>query len=287
MRQNKRPTDPQETPFPPTLIAELDQVLRVLRERIAKTGASGHYLALVRLVEGLGFADWQKIAVTLDERNWLALPVDFADGLPLKALQDTLEELAFQRDHDTLTGLANRRLFNRQLLTEVQRALRTKTDLSLVMLDIDDFKSVNDTYGHPAGDQVLVRLSGLLSGSLRSYDVAARIGGEEFCLILPGASAWRAQNLTKRILDAFRAQVFAAPSGQSFSVTFSAGIATMDSHAGAVDAQELLSHADRGLYQAKGEGKNSITMFKPSRPVTENPALVQSAEKQFLFTGGK
>jgi diguanylate cyclase (GGDEF)-like protein len=133
---------------------------------------------------------------------------------------------------------------------------------------------------------VLIRLSGLLAGSLRSYDMAARIGGEEFCLILPGASSWRAQILTRRILTAFRAELFAAPSGDSFSVTFSAGIATLSSHGDHANAQELLSLADKGLYQAKSEGKNRIAVFRPSRPISENPALVRSVEKQFLFTGG-
>jgi diguanylate cyclase (GGDEF)-like protein len=259
----------------------------MLRERIGGISNPGCRLALVRIVEGISLAEWQRTAAEFDERNWLALPLDTADGLPLQALQDSLEELVFQRDHDMLTGLVNRRPFDKRLRTEVERASRAGTDLSLVMLDIDNFKAVNDTYGHPVGDQVLVRLSGLLSRLVRSYDTAARIGGEEFCLILPGASTWRAQNLAKRILNAFRAELFTSATGQSFSATFSAGTASLAGGGGTADGAELLARADKALYQAKREGKNRVIVFGAGRPVAENRTLVRSAEKKFLVSGGK
>ncbi len=270
---------------PNSLGNDLELVLQSLRQRIAQQRDPGRYLALVRLVEGLSLDEWQKIAAGLDQQGWLALPLDVADGLPLQALQETLENLAYQRDHDTLTGLANRRAFDRHLNLEMQRSIRTQTDLSLLMLDIDNFKQINDTYGHPVGDQVLIRLAGLLKRSVRAYDLAARVGGEEFCVILPGASAWRAQILGKRILEKFRAEMFTTPEGASFSATFSAGTATAACHLDSMGCEELFTQADNAMYLAKREGKNRVATVKSNRLITENPALVKPDEKLFLFTG--
>ena len=282
-----RPKQPnnERQPSRPSLSKELEQVLQTLRSRIAAQSDPGSSFALVRLVKGLRVEDWQAIATEISDRGWLALPLDEADGTRLQGIQETLEELAYQRDHDILTGLANRRLFDSHLEAEIQRADRTQADLSLVMLDIDNFKAVNDNYGHQVGDQVLARLGSLLARSLRTYDVAARIGGEEFCLILPGASAWRAKNLANRILGAFRNEKFTTHEGAVFSVTFSAGVATAPAGSKGTSSQELVAQADSALYFAKREGKNRIATIKPHRTPTENSALVRPAEKQFLFTG--
>lgn len=270
-----------------TLLMELEQVLDVLRRATKENETGTSQLALVRLVENITLETWREIAMRSNLRHWLALPLDKPQAESLHDFQTTLEELLYQRDHDVLTGLANRRLFDRQLHMEMERAQRTKTDLSLVMLDLDNFKNVNDTYGHPCGDQVLMRLGALLGRSLRAYDVAARIGGEEFCLILPGASGLRAQALAKRILEAFRQEQFEAFSGVVFKATFSAGVATALSHAENMDAQALLAQADGALYLAKRQGKNRVATIKPTRSFSDNPALVRAAEKKFLFYGSE
>jgi predicted signal transduction protein with EAL and GGDEF domain len=160
-------------PLGPELLKKLDGVLHKLQERTAVSRSANQRFALIHLVEGLSIADWQKLTQEYNVHGWLAVPLDEEEGVPLMALRETLKELAYQRDHDTLTGLANRHLFDRKLQFELERAYRTATPLSLVMVDIDHFKNVNDTHGHATGDRVLAALDNLLLNSLRIYDVAA------------------------------------------------------------------------------------------------------------------
>jgi len=269
----------------PQLIQKLETVLRKIQEKVAVKRSPGHTFALIHLVEDLGLEDWRAIAAQLDLHGWLAMPLDHEDGVPIETLSQTLKELSYQRDHDFLTGLANRRRFDRMAGRELQRALRTETPLSIVMIDIDDFKHVNDTYGHATGDKVLAALGDLLRRSMRVYDLAARLGGEEFCLLLPGASALQAYDLAVRLLDEFKSIQFETPDGATFTRTFSAGVATSRNRPGRDTVEDLLAHADELLYQAKRQGKNRVCTMVAQKTVTENPALVQVAEKQFLFTG--
>lgn len=269
----------------PQVVEELELVLRKIRETLAVTRSPGQKFALVRLVEELGLEEWHAVAARLDLHGWLALPLDEEDGVPLERFCRTLEELARQRDYDFLTGLANRRMFDRVAQGELHRALRTETPLSLVMMDIDNFKDVNDTHGHATGDKVLAALGDILKSSLRGYDLAARLGGEEFCLMLPGASALQARDLTERILGQFRAARFEGPGGETFSCTFSAGVAAGRNRPGHDTVADLLRQADDLLYQAKSQGKDQVCVQGVRYAVSQNPALVQVAEKQFLFTG--
>ncbi|CAK7049669.1 MAG: hypothetical protein DELT_00984 [Desulfovibrio sp.] len=284
MQQRRAPDIYAESPLGPELLSRLEGVLRKLQEKIAISRSPGQQFALIHLVEDLSIADWQIIAKEMNVHGWFALPLDKEDGVPLLALRATLEELAFQRDHDILTGLANRRLFDRQLHSELERAYRTTMPLSLVMIDIDHFKNVNDTYGHLTGDKVLAALGDLLLGSLRIYDVAARIGGEEFCVMLPGANGRQAVELARRLLEDFSQLVFEGPEGETFSATFSAGVATSIAYP-ETSASELLAQADEFLYDAKNAGRNRVVSRATKHTISENPALVQAAEKQFLFTG--
>ena len=269
----------------PHILKELEDVMRKIQSRIAVERSPEHQFALLHLVEGLSLEDWKQIADKFHVQGWLALPIDKADGMPLHVLRTTLEELTYQRDHDTLTGLANRRLFDRQINLEMQRALRTDTPLSLAMLDLDNFKDVNDTHGHATGDNVLVTLGDLLTRTLRVYDVAARLGGEEFCLLLPGASTRQAADLVTRILEDFRCIPFEAPEGEVFFTSFSAGVVTTMGSSAQNAGKELLAQADALLYEAKHQGKNRVMTMGTKHSVSENPALVQATEKQFLFTG--
>ena len=238
----------------PRLVGQLETVLRKIQEKIAKERSPGHTFALIHLVEDLSLEDWRGLASELGLHGWLALPLDADDGVPLEHLRQMLEELSHQRDHDVLTGLANRRLFDRLAGLELQRALRTDSPLSLVMIDIDDFKDVNDSYGHATGDKVLATLGDLLRRSMRVYDLAARLGGEEFCLLLPGTTTLQAYDLTNRLLDEFKAIEFETADGASFSKTFSAGVATSRNRPGHDTIESLLGHADEFLYQAKRQG---------------------------------
>lgn len=284
MPQEQQPDD-APLGLEPQLVKQLETVLRKIQEKLAVERCPGHTFALIHLVEELRLEEWRPLASRLDLHGWLALPLDAEDGVPLENLRHLLEELAHQRDHDVLTGLANRRLFDRLAHQELQRALRTDSPLSLVMIDIDDFKDVNDTYGHATGDKVLATLGDLLRRSMRAYDLAARLGGEEFCLLLPGTTPFQAYELTNRLLDEFKAITFETANGETFAKTFSAGLATSRKMHGRDTVEDLLAQADEFLYQAKRLGKNRVCTRSVHKDATDNPALVQVAEKQFLFTG--
>jgi diguanylate cyclase (GGDEF)-like protein len=161
---------------------------------------------------------------------------------------------------DGLTDLYNHRFFQQLLETEVSRAARYNRVVSLLMIDIDDFKSYNDAHGHPAGDAALRRLAGLLRTSSRNCDYAARYGGEEFAIIVPEVAADAALRMAERLRDTVEKAEFegeeALPGGR---LTVSVGVATYPTHAQGKD--ELLAHADGALYQAKAQGKNAVVLY--------------------------
>jgi diguanylate cyclase (GGDEF)-like protein len=155
---------------------------------------------------------------------------------------------------DSLTGLLNHTAASEYLQSEVDRAQRLKQPLSFAMIDIDHFKAVNDTYGHPVGDRVIRSLARLLKQRLRKSDVVGRYGGEEFAVILPDTSADAALTLLEQIRMNFE-RIVQHAEGKNFSVTFSCGIAT----SGKLNtASELTNAADRALYTAKHAGRNRI-----------------------------
>lgn len=155
---------------------------------------------------------------------------------------------------DLLTGLANRRELMTRLERESHRQQRDGRPLSVVMMDVDHFKHVNDTWGHPAGDEVLARLGGILRAHSREHiDTAARYGGEEFVLVLPETDLNSAERVAEKISVQLRAERFHA-NGQSFKVTQSVGVAQVVE--GNVDA--ALKVADKNLYQAKQAGRDRI-----------------------------
>jgi diguanylate cyclase (GGDEF)-like protein len=161
-------------------------------------------------------------------------------------------------DRDPLTGFFNHRYLHERLSEEVVRAIRTRQPLSVLMLDLDDFKLVNDTFGHVYGDRVLVYVAETLRASLRASDVAARYGGDEFALILPETDAPGAARVAERILEAFRVSPFTAEGRQPFPVGASIGVATHPRDGRS--ATELIAAADTGLYDAKGEGGNRVSL---------------------------
>ncbi|BDQ32744.1 GGDEF domain-containing protein [Pseudodesulfovibrio portus] len=240
-----------------------------------------------RLFQGVTPEEFETLSARHDFKQWLTLPIN-GDAFPhLKQLQETLEKLAYQTDHDALTGLANRRAFDRILDIEIERSKRTRTPLSLAILDLDNFKYVNDTFGHPKGDEVLIRFAKQLQASTRRYDLAARFGGEEFALIMAGSGVVKAQRLLDRLLGEFRAMEFGTPEGgEMFSVTCSAGLTCYKGGA-PMTGEALVKLADDALYEAKAAGKDQVKVSKLSFvDNVPNDTLVQANEKQFLF-GGK
>jgi two-component system cell cycle response regulator len=166
-------------------------------------------------------------------------------ALHTAALIDEVERLATR---DSLTGIANRRLFDESLVREAARAQRLNTPLSLVVFDVDHFKQINDTYGHMVGDSVLRTVAESIVESTKSFDVAARYGGDEFVLLLPGCNRADAVGVAERVRAEIGRQAREVP------VTVSAGLATIPDNA--IDGDRLLSAADAALYVAKRSGRD-------------------------------
>lgn len=159
---------------------------------------------------------------------------------------------------DPLTGLHNRQLMLNVLQREFARCTRYPAPLSVILLDVDHFKKVNDTYGHQKGDEVLVKLAGILQHVCRTQDVAARYGGEEFVLILPQTPLKGAFNIAERIRNSMSATSF-YHDDKAWHVTVSCGVAEFD-HETMKSEDQLISVADKALYVAKGTGRNK-TVF--------------------------
>jgi diguanylate cyclase (GGDEF)-like protein len=157
---------------------------------------------------------------------------------------------------DDLTGLYNSRYLNLVLRRESKRASRSGRPLSLLFLDLDGFKQVNDTHGHLAGSKALVEAAVIIRGSARETDVAARFGGDEFSVILPDTGRDGAVSVAERIRDRINACQFLASDGLSIHLTASIGVATLPDVA--ASAEELLRAADVAMYRVKDAGKNGI-----------------------------
>ena len=168
-------------------------------------------------------------------------------------------------DHDGLTRIHNRRAFDERLVEELRRHQRYRQPMSLLMLDIDHFKAVNDTYGHPTGDDVLREVGRVLAETLRSTDFTARYGGEEFVVILPQTSEDQSRMLAERLRALIAATQF-QHDGRTFSITVSIGVASLLPGALA-KRKDLLEKADQALYQAKHRGRNQVCAALGIQPV--------------------
>jgi diguanylate cyclase (GGDEF)-like protein len=182
------------------------------------------------------------------------------ENLDLTVKNRTLNEVS---SRDTLTGLYNRWYVIEKIDSEINRALRHGSPMALLMIDIDHFKSVNDTYGHVIGDQVLQWVGQTLKDSCRVYDVPGRYGGEEFCVVLPET---RVSNTTV-VAERIRQRLMTTPmtiGDEALSVTASFGIAGIDCtpEDGVLSPAALIDRADRALYSAKHLGRNRIELWE-------------------------
>jgi diguanylate cyclase (GGDEF)-like protein len=164
--------------------------------------------------------------------------------------------LLAQATSDPLTGLLNHRAFQERVESEVGRAQRYGRPLAVVLLDLDHFKSINDSYGHQAGDAALMQAARLLEGGARAGDVLGRIGGDEFAMLLPETSAEEALPIAERWAAKFRV----APVGVAAHLTMSAGVCDL-THANG--SRELLQLADGALYSAKSQGRDAVVVYSP------------------------
>jgi diguanylate cyclase (GGDEF)-like protein len=214
-------------------------------------GAAGALCLVDSEPTTLGAADLDSLAALAAELE-RQIEASMGAGRPVAITTtidvDTLERLAVT---DPLTGLANRRGGERSVASEISRARRQRTALSCIFIDIDNFKRINDTFGHQAGDRLLRDISDLLRHTLRAYDILVRWGGEEFLLILPGVALDQARRLAERI----RAAVERLDTQGLGPVTISAGTAALDA---SYDFETMLMAADRRLYEAKSNGRNTV-----------------------------
>lgn len=185
-----------------------------------------------------------------------------ADIATLQAVIDGLCELS---SRDGLTGLANLRQFRLVLDRELDRVARTGEPLSLLLIDIDHFKVINDSHGHPAGDRVLKTLASMLESGVRPMDTVARIGGEEWAVILPSSLPQQACCVAERLRTVTEhTQVF-LEDGMPLSITISCGVAAVSPWAG-VTPSALIAAADRALYAAKQAGRNAVRLADAPKP---------------------
>src|SRR6188508_1268960 len=242
VRTNQAPLDPRTKTVPGTPPDEAEALITV--PLIARDVVKG-VLNIYRLGEDASFSD-EEFELTSRFSDAAALALDNAQ---IRA------RLEYQAQTDSLTGLYNHRYFHERLRAELTRASRSRDAVAVLMLDIDDFKRVNDVHGHGSGDQVLTDLADLLRATLRGSDVVCRLGGEEFGVIMPSGDAGDALTLARRLTDALDDVEF-GPAGK---ITISVGISQGPEHA--MNPRELVACAEAAMMTAKARGKNQIVLF--------------------------
>ena len=231
----------------------VDDQGEIIRKGDPSAGAERLELALTAGREHFGTLILSGDEFSVEDReaaNWLV-------GHGVIALENARLHRTVQRQAlvDGLTGLANRRLCEAALEKELTRADRFAEPLTLVLADLDDFKQINDQYGHPTGDEVLREFARALQDSIREIDLAGRWGGEEFTVVLPGTDVLGGIRLAERVREELKKRVVISPHGDPLGTTASFGVAEWD---GSSTAEELLATADVALYQAKRNGKDRI-----------------------------
>lgn len=190
--------------------------------------------------------------------------VFFVGQLALHTMSDVKKIILLQHESitDALTGTKNRRYFDQRLCEEVAHSLRYKLSLSLLLLDVDHFKKINDTYGHTIGDEVLVNISKLVMEMVRDSDVVARYGGEEIVIIAPSTDRDEAELLAERLRAAIEKTTMATidATQEVIQVTVSIGVCSL----GLIvqDKEALIEEADRALYLAKNQGRNRVVQSR-------------------------
>lgn len=179
-----------------------------------------------------------------------------------KLLEEQNYTLSYLAEHDPLSGLLNRRAFNHIVERELLRCQRTQQPLCLLLLDLDHFKAINDRFGHPLGDAVIKRMATLLSSQVRGLDSLARLGGEEFMLLLSDCDREQGLQIAEKLRQLIESQLQVVD-GKAVAVTVSIGMSYLD--AGQLSSYDSLYVAsDRALYSAKQEGRNRVKMAAPS-----------------------
>jgi len=239
--------DAVSTNQPEHLLAVCRSHQRVREEQWRKRADGGRFLADISL------------ELARDEKGGeiLAFVEVFEDITERKEREEALYR---QATRDPLTGVANRGHFTEVAKKEIERAKRFSEPLSIALLDIDHFKHVNDTFGHEAGDTALKAFTAAVEGDVRAIDLLGRVGGEEFALLLPRASATAAAEMLQRTRQVVSALRVSADDGRIFGFTVSGGVAELRDRTSTLTT--LMRQADAALYRAKREGRNQIVIWR-------------------------
>ena len=238
-------------------------------------GAIRSYQSEKRYRHSWGHHVWvlETVSLVRDEKGGaLYLITQVQDIAERKEFARRLEHLV---DHDFLTGLFNRRRFEQELSQEADRAARYGSPGAVLLIDLDNFKSVNDTLGHKAGDDLLKGVAALLRQRMRQTDVLARVGGDEFAVLLPQTDAERAQIVADEVVKALSRQN-AVLGEQSLTITATLGVAMFDH----LSATEVLARADFAMYEAKQAGRNRVAMFQPRKDPSQVTSSTRFAEAE-------
>jgi diguanylate cyclase (GGDEF)-like protein len=233
-------------------------------------GGPRSYLAaplrqMERVLGVVAVAAWPERPFAPDDLRTVAGLADYAAIALSNARNfERVRELTLIDDH---TGLYNARHLHRALEAEVARARRFDRELSLVFLDLDHFKCVNDAYGHQAGSALLREVGAVMRAHLRAIDVPVRYGGDEFVAILPEAGREQARTVAERLHRAIRETVYLEDRRLAVRITGSVGIATLP--ADGETAEDLLRSADRAMYRAKGNGRDAVVVAEPGAPIAQ------------------
>jgi len=223
---------------------------------------------LVEVAAGLEpLADFQHSPVIYVHAFVVTIGTFGVFGAVLGSREAMLEEMAYR---DSLTGLLNSRFFHVRLREEIASARRHERPTSLVLLDIDHFKKVNDEHGHPVGNRLLEFIGQAIQSVLREGEIAARVGGEEFALLLPGATAGDAAIAAERFRVAMGQVTVNINNDRTLAVTVSAGVACANPD-GVQDGTEIYNLADRALYAAKEQGRNRVVNWMAGKETTARP----------------
>jgi diguanylate cyclase (GGDEF)-like protein len=207
----------------------------------------------------------------LKKANETLVEITLQSQQQFSTLKQMTQQLMVQATTDALTGLANRAQLDAFLAEHFARSLVTGQPIALLLMDVDRFKSINDTHGHQAGDQVLRTMGKLLRGAAKAGDLAARYGGEEIALVLPGTNRTAAAKLAEIIRRAIEAKPVAFEK-KSIPVTASVGVAAYEPGCPFRQVAQLLKAADLAVYNAKHSGRNCVRVFTASPTTPTKPA---------------